>query len=34
MSLEEKFEVLRKRNTLAMEGGGRKRIETSTRRGS
>ena len=33
MSLEEKFEVLRKRNALAMEGGGRKRIETQHAQG-
>ena len=33
MSLEEKFEVLRKRNTIAMEGGGRKRIETQHAQG-
>ncbi|GAB4228939.1 MAG: acyl-CoA carboxylase subunit beta [Deltaproteobacteria bacterium] len=33
MSLEEKFEVLRKRNALAMEGGGKKRIETQHAQG-
>ena len=33
MSLEEKFEVLRKRNAVAMEGGGRKRIETQHAQG-
>jgi propionyl-CoA carboxylase beta chain len=33
MSLEEKFEVLRKRNATAMEGGGRKRIETQHAQG-
>src|SRR5660397_50980 len=33
MPLEEKFEVLRKRNALAMEGGGRKRIETQHAQG-
>ncbi|MDA8178078.1 MAG: acyl-CoA carboxylase subunit beta, partial [Deltaproteobacteria bacterium] len=33
MSLEDKFEVLRKRNALAMEGGGRKRIETQHAQG-
>ena len=33
MPLEEKFEVLRRRNALAMEGGGRKRIETQHAQG-
>src|SRR5512144_1861740 len=33
MSLEEKFEVVRKRNALALEGGGRKRIETQHAQG-
>ena len=28
MSLQEKFDVLRRKNALAMEGGGKKRIET------
>src|SRR5512134_2973807 len=33
MSLQEKFEELRKRNALAMEGGGKKRIETQHAQG-
>src|SRR3989339_765275 len=33
MSLEKKFEELRKRNVLAMEGGGKKRIETQHAQG-
>ena len=33
MSLEEKFEVLRRRNATAMEGGGRKRIGTQHAQG-
>jgi propionyl-CoA carboxylase beta chain len=33
MSLEEKFEELRQKNIIAMEGGGRKRIETQHAQG-
>jgi propionyl-CoA carboxylase beta chain len=33
MSLEKKFEELRKRNALALEGGGKKRIETQHAQG-
>ncbi|HEY7528934.1 MAG TPA: carboxyl transferase domain-containing protein, partial [Candidatus Deferrimicrobiaceae bacterium] len=33
MSLQEKFDELRKKNALAMEGGGRKRIETQHAQG-
>src|SRR5512134_2002991 len=33
MSLQEKFEELRRKNALALEGGGRKRIETQHAQG-